>query len=99
MQRLVLLGCLWLVSCVCVSAEVLTNGLSITAASSAMQKAGYTKTGLEMMPHPGEDLQFWDVGQGVLIVGYSKASQKIVGLTFWFADERPEAFGGLSSST
>ena len=29
--------------------------------------------------------------QGVLIVSYSKTSQKIVGLAFWFADERPKA--------
>ena len=93
MQRLLLLGFICLVSCISVSAEVLTNGLPITAAISAMKKAGYTETRLEMMPKPGsgEDLRFWGVGRGVLIVGYSKASQKITGTTFWFADERPKA--------
>jgi len=60
-------------------------------ASSAMQKAGYSKTGLDMMPPAGEGLEFWHVGQGVLIVSYSESSRKIVGLTFWFADERPKA--------
>jgi hypothetical protein len=58
-----------------------------------MQKAGYAKTGLDMAPRPGsgEDLQFWAVAQGVLIVSYSKASQKITGMNFWLADERPKA--------
>lgn len=56
-----------------------------------MTSAGYTKTGLDMMPRAGLDLQFWQVGQGVLIVSHSKTSQKIVGLTYWFADERPKA--------
>jgi hypothetical protein len=56
-----------------------------------MQKAGYVKTGLQMMPHTGEDLQFWEVGEGVLIIRYSKASLKIVGMTFSLADARPKA--------
>lgn len=91
MRHLLLLGLAWLASCVCASAEVLTNGLSMTVASNAMQKAGYKKTGLEMVPHPGEVLEFWQIGDGVLIASYSETPQKIVGLAFWFADERPKA--------
>ena len=91
MQRLLFLfGFVWLVSCVCVSAEVLTNDLSMTVASSAMQKAGYAKTGLDMMLRAGEDLQFWRVDRGVLIVSCATASRKIVRMTFWYADERPK---------
>jgi hypothetical protein len=59
----------------------------------AMKKAGYAETGLDMMARPGSgvDLRFWGVGEGVLIVSYSMASQKISGVTFWFADGRPKA--------
>ena len=91
MHRLLLISCIWLVSCACMSADVLTNGLAITAASAAMQNAGYAKTQLEMTPRDGEDLGFWHVGQGVLIVRYSRIAQKILGMTLWFADERPKA--------
>lgn len=93
MHRLLLLGFVWLLSCLSLSAEVLTNGLSMTAAIRAMRNAGYTETGLDMMPKQGTgvDLRFWGVGEGVLIVTYSKSSQKITEMAFWFADERPKA--------
>jgi hypothetical protein len=43
-------------------------------------------------PDSEEDLQFWTVAEGVLIVTYSKVSQKITRMTFWLADERAKAF-------
>ncbi len=75
------------------SAEVITNGLAISDARKGMVAAGYKQTGLDMIArnHPMEDLQFWGVDQGVLIVAYSTASQRIVGLTFSLCDERPKA--------
>lgn len=91
MQRLLLLGFLCRLGCVCASAEVLTEGLSVTTASGAMQQAGYAKTGLDMAPPSGQDLRVWEVGQGVLIVRASRVSWRIVGLTFSVADERPKA--------
>lgn len=79
--------------CSCSSAEVITNGLAISDARKAMAAAGYKQTGLEMIArnHPKEELQFWDVDQGVLIVAYSTVSQRIVGLTFFLCDERPKS--------
>jgi len=92
-HRRLLTGLLWLVCCLSASAEVLTNGLPMTTASTAMQKAGYVKTGLDMLPRPGsgEELRFWGVGPGVLIVRCSRSSQKITGMTFWLADEHSKA--------
>lgn len=65
----------------------------MTVAVGAMKKGGYKETGLEMMAKPGSglDLRFWSVGEGVLILSYSKSSQKISRMTYWFADERPKA--------
>ena len=91
MRRLLWLGLVWLASCASASAEVLTNGLSLTVASNAMQVAGCKKTGLEMKPHRGAALECWQIGDGVLIVSYSESSRKIVGLAFWFADDRPKS--------
>jgi hypothetical protein len=64
-QRLLLFGFICLVFCLSASAEILTNGLPMATTSTAMQKAGYAKTGLDMAPRPGsgEDLQFWAVAQ------------------------------------
>ena len=44
-----------------------------------------------MMPNKGEDLQFWEVGEGVLLIRYSKASLKVVGMTFNVAEAQPKA--------
>jgi hypothetical protein len=75
------------------SAQLLTNGLPIATARQAMEAAGYRQTGLDMLPSkPNDQLQYWAVGQGVLIIGYSKASEAITGLAFSLSDERPKAF-------
>ena len=74
-------------------AQVVTNGQPITIARKALEAAGYRQTGLDMLPNkPSEDLQCWSVGQGVLIIGYSKTSEAITGLGFFLSDERPKAF-------
>jgi len=90
-QHLFVIGFVLVVFCACGSAATRTNALAVAAGSSALTGVGYAKTGLEMMPRAGEYLEFWQVDQGVMIVSYSNASQKIVGLAFWFADERPKA--------
>jgi hypothetical protein len=81
------------VLCASSSAEVITNGVAISDAHKAMIAAGYKQTGLDMIArnHLKEELQFWDVDQGVLIVAYSTVSKRIVGLTFFLSDERPKA--------
>jgi len=73
-------------------AGVITDGISILDARSAMEAAGYKQTGLDMLSaKEDEDLQFWAVDRGVLIIQYSKVAHKIVDLSFYFADERPKA--------
>jgi len=93
MPRPFLLGLLWLLTCLPVAAEVITNGLPIADVIKAMKKGGYTETGLDMTTRSGSGLSllFWGVGEGVLIASYSTASQKISGMTFWLADDRPKA--------
>src|ERR1041385_7456411 len=93
MRRLLLLGFIWFHFCECATAEVLTNGFPMTVAITTMKKSGYKETGLDMMSRPGSgmELRFWGVGDGVPIVSYSKTSQKISRMTFWFADERPKS--------
>lgn len=93
MHRLSLLGFIWLFSCLSSGAGILTNGLPMTEVINAMKTGGYRETGLDMMARPGSGmgLRFWGVGEGVLIIGYSIASQKISEITFWLADDRPKA--------
>ena len=93
-HRLVLFGFVWRLSCAVASGEVLTKGLPVDTAMGAMKAAGYTKTILEMGPRAedkDQDLRFWAVDQGVLIVNYSKTTDEILSLRIWFADERPKA--------
>jgi hypothetical protein len=93
MKNLLLLGVVWLVACASASADVITNGLSIDAARKAIEAAGYKQTYLDMAPNnPNNSLQFWGVGQGVLIIVYSKTSKAITGMGFLLTDERPKAF-------
>lgn len=90
--RLVLLCIVWLLYCPPASSDVLKNGHSIQDAINAMNAAGYGTTVLEMGPPArDEELHFWKVDQGVLIINYSKTTDEIVALNFWFADERPKA--------
>ena len=92
MPRLLLFGCIWLVSSVCAGADAVTSGMAIADANVAMQKAGYEDNGgLAMVAAKGQELQFWNVGEGTLIANYSKASQKIIALSYWFSDGRAKA--------
>ncbi len=91
MKSLLILGFLWLVSSA--YADIITNGLSITAARKAMESAGYKWTRLEMLPTDFKNnLQFWRVDQGVLIMVYSTNSTAIIDIEFFLSDERPKAF-------
>src|SRR5688572_17910931 len=92
MKHVVLLFYLWIISCTSLSANIITNGLAITDAATAMKRAGYIETELAMMPARDEALQFWVVGEGVLIINHSIKSKKVAGLTFWLSDERPRAY-------
>jgi hypothetical protein len=74
-------------------AEVITNGFSIDSARKAMRAAGYSQTELDMVAtNPDESLQFWGVGEGVLIFGYSETAKAITSLELYLTDERPKAF-------
>src|SRR5438105_324970 len=77
-----LLG-LGLLLCATSSAEVITNGLSMSEAQNMMEAAHYNQTGLDMAANNlSEDLRFWDVDQGVLIFRFSKRTGRILGMTW-----------------
>ena len=74
------------------SAAVIAKGVWASQARDAMKAADYTETGLDMLaPNANEELEFWSLDQGVLIVRYSRASNQIVSLSFHLSDERPKA--------
>jgi len=91
MKRLLLIGFLCLTACAITSAEILVNGVPIDIVTKSMADAGYSKTGLDIEPVSGDDLEFWQVGQGILIVNCDTRTRRVRSLTFWLADERPKA--------
>ena len=67
-------------------------GADIIEVRQAMLEAGYNITGLAMRTFKeGQQLEFWSVGEGVLIANYFSESKRLVGLSFWLADERPKS--------
>lgn len=88
---IILLG-LGLVFSTTVSAEAVTNGMLIATVQKAMAVAHYKETGLDRVAtQTGHDLKFWAVGDGVLILRYSKTSTGLLGMTYSLCDERPKA--------
>jgi hypothetical protein len=70
-------------------AEPFRIGSDIDKASADMKAKKYDDSGLDMGTlDPSDDLQFWQIDDGVLIAVYSKKDRKIKSLTFWFADDR-----------
>ena len=56
-----------------------------------MEAAHYKQTGLDMAAEkPNEDLRFWDIDQGVLILRFSKGTGRVLGMTYFLCDERPK---------
>jgi hypothetical protein len=83
---------LFVLICASASADIITNGVAIDSARRALRAAGHRETALDMLPSSTtEQLEFWNVGQGVLIISFSKASGSISGLQFLVSDERPKA--------
>jgi hypothetical protein len=95
MKKLLLAGVVGLAICASASAEIITNGLSLSVAGRVMESAGYKQTGLDMLPVSSNNdlqLQYWRVGEGLLIIEYSQTSKAVLGLEFFLCDERPKAF-------
>jgi len=92
-HRLLIFGFVWLLSCEIASAEVLKKGQSIRDAINAMKVGGYESTVLEMRPRgKDQDIHFWGVDEGILIVEYSKTTDEIVSLRFLLQDDRPKKY-------
>ena len=92
MKLLSIFAILTTLLCVSSSAEVITCNLGISDARKAMVTAGYKQTTLEMMArnYPKEELECWDVDQGVLIAVYSSSTKRIIELSFYLSDDRPK---------
>jgi hypothetical protein len=72
-----------------VFAEPFSIGSDIDKAITEMKAKNYDNSGLDMgTVDQSNDLQFWQIDDGVLIAVYSKKDRKIKSLTFWFADDR-----------
>jgi len=70
-------------------AEPFGIGSDIDKAITEMKAKNYDDSGLDMgTVDQSNDLQFWQIDDGVLIAVYSKKDRKIKNLTFWFADDR-----------
>ena len=73
-------------------AAEISIGTDIAQTTSAMKEAGYSSTGLDMGSADRDtQLAFWSVEEGVLIVGYSLKTKKVIGVSYWLSDERPKA--------
>ena len=73
-------------------AAQLTTGTDISEATQAMKEAGYSKSGLDMGSRNRDHrLAYWSVDEGILIVVYSLKTKSIIGISYWFSDERPKA--------
>ncbi|MBL9145225.1 MAG: hypothetical protein JNM99_16220 [Verrucomicrobiaceae bacterium] len=75
-----------------VAAELITTGTALARAQMALAEARHTKSGLEMSVMPSDmALDFWTVGDGILIIVYSPATGLITSLSFTVMDERPKS--------
>jgi len=92
MNLLATYGVLGLLLCATASADVITNGLSMSDVQKAMEAAHYRQTRLDITADKlSEDLQFWDVDQGVLILRFTRGTSLVLGMTYFLCDERPKA--------
>jgi hypothetical protein len=73
------------------SASIVEKNAAIEQVIAEMKAANYPATGLDMRAKRGDDLTFWNVAQGVLIVSYSTTTQKVARVTFFLCDERANA--------
>jgi hypothetical protein len=66
-----------------------SKGSTIADVAAAMKADGYQEGGgFTIDSNTKHDFRFWPVDQGTLIVGYSKATKKVLGLVYHLADER-----------
>jgi hypothetical protein len=65
------------------------EGSNIDEVKKAMKLSGYKECQLAMLARERkQDLAFWLVDEGTLIVRYSLDTKKILGITYWMCDER-----------
>ena len=70
-------------------ADPVKIGSGVDKAIADMKAKGYEETGLAMgASEESNDLKFWSIDDGVLIAVYSKNNNKILSMSYWFADER-----------
>ena len=70
----------------------LKAGQKLDDVAARMKAAGFKETGLELVANKvGTALKMWAVGEGVLIVSYSKQDGTLIGLSYSLSDERPKA--------
>jgi hypothetical protein len=71
-----------------VVADTLRAGTKIDTAAADMRLKGYKETGLQMAPvKTTEELKFWQINDGVLIVTYSKQTQQIKKIAYLISDD------------
>lgn len=72
-----------------VPAMEIKEGSNIDEVKGAMKHSGYKEDQLAMAARErNQELAFWQVDEGTLIVRYSLNTKKILGITYWLCDER-----------
>lgn len=72
--------------------NVIKTGGDFTEASRTMFATGYKENVLEMISlNKDERLMFWSLKEGTLVVVYSQETNKIVGISYYWCDEREKA--------
>lgn len=64
-------------------------GSNLDEVRNAMNHSGYKECQLAMAARErNQELAFWHVDEGTLIVRYSVKTKKILNITYWMCDER-----------
>lgn len=65
------------------------EGANIDEVTKAMKLSGYKECQLaKLASKANQELAFWHVDEGTLIVQYSLDTKKILGISYWMCDER-----------
>lgn len=74
-------------------AFVVEDGADIKKVSAEMKAAKYSETGLQVVSaKKGVGLMFWNVDEGMLIVGYSERTGIVDSVSFKIPDYRPKLY-------
>lgn len=72
-----------------VPAMEIKKGSNVDDVRNAMKLSGYKECQLAKAARKrSQELAFWLVDEGTLIVRYSRNTKKIIAITFWMCDER-----------